>query len=96
MRGMQAGLLAGVSAAALFCAAGAHAQAADEPTTVEDIVVTAQKREQSLQSVPVAVTAYRRDHARAGRPVERRRRPGGAERRDRPAEIGRASCRERV
>ncbi|WP_374577818.1 TonB-dependent receptor [Phenylobacterium sp.] len=58
MRGMQTGLLAGVSAAALFCAAGAHAQAADEPTTVEDIVVTAQKREQSLQSVPVAVTAY--------------------------------------
>ena len=48
MRGMQASLLAGVSAAALFCAAGAHAQAADEPTTVEDIVVTAQKREQSL------------------------------------------------
>ena len=58
MRGMQAGLLAGVSAAALFCAAGAHAQAADEPTTVEDIVVTAQKREQSLQSVPVAVTLW--------------------------------------
>jgi len=58
MRGKQAGLLAGVSVVALFCAGGAYAQAGDDVTTVEDIVVTAQKREQSLQSVPVAVTAY--------------------------------------
>ena len=58
MRGKQAGLLAGVSAMALFCAGAAYAQAVDDVTTVEDIVVTAQKREQSLQSVPVAVTAY--------------------------------------
>jgi iron complex outermembrane receptor protein len=58
MRGKQAGLLAGASVMALFCAGAAYAQAGDDVTTVEDIVVTAQKREQSLQSVPVAVTAY--------------------------------------
>ena len=42
MRGMQAGLLAGVSAAALICATCAQAQTNDDVTTVEDIVVTAQ------------------------------------------------------
>ncbi|WP_244999495.1 TonB-dependent receptor domain-containing protein [Brevundimonas nasdae] len=31
---------------------------AQEPTSVEDIVVTAQKREQSIQDVPIAVSAF--------------------------------------
>jgi iron complex outermembrane receptor protein len=34
---------------------GAHAQA---PNTIEELVVTAEKREQSLQDVPVAVSAF--------------------------------------
>lgn len=55
----QAGLLAGVSL--ISQAAWAQAvelQAADTPNRgIEDIVVTAQKREQRLQDVPVAVTA---------------------------------------
>jgi iron complex outermembrane receptor protein len=34
------------------------ASAAAEPATIEELVVTAEKREQSLQEVPVAVTAY--------------------------------------
>ena len=46
-------------------AAGAHAQtrpttaaAAASVTTIEELVVTAEKREQNLQEVPVAVTAF--------------------------------------
>ncbi len=53
-------LLASSSAfALLFVGAGAHAQtaAADAPRTVDEIVVTAQKRTQSLQDVPIVVTA---------------------------------------
>lgn len=53
-------LLAGVSALALstVCAAQpALAQDAGDAPTVEEIVVTAQKREQALQDVPVAVAA---------------------------------------
>lgn len=53
-------ILAGSSALALvFIAASAHAQtpAADAPRTVDEIVVTAQKRTQSLQDVPIVVTA---------------------------------------
>jgi outer membrane receptor protein involved in Fe transport len=52
-----------VSAAALFLgAAPALAQTADpqtdpSPTVIDDIIVTAQKREQSVQDVPIAVTA---------------------------------------
>ena len=50
---------AAVSALAIIAgASAAQAQeAASQTTTVEDVVVTAQKREQSLQSVPIAVTA---------------------------------------
>ncbi|WP_461609958.1 TonB-dependent receptor plug domain-containing protein, partial [Brevundimonas naejangsanensis] len=40
---------------AAFGFAGAAA-AQDGPTTVDDIIVTAQKREQSLQDVPIVVT----------------------------------------
>ncbi|WP_293898712.1 TonB-dependent receptor [Phenylobacterium sp.] len=57
---LRALLVAGVSAAALTAIAQpALAQAsADASNTVEELVVTAEKREQSLQDVPVAVSAY--------------------------------------
>ena len=48
---------------ALICASGAHAQsatAADE-SGIQDIIVTAQKRSQVLQDVPVAVSALAGD-----------------------------------
>ncbi|HEX2559636.1 TonB-dependent receptor [Phenylobacterium sp.] len=48
-------LLLGASFAAL---SASPALAQDEGSTLEEIVVTAEKREQSLQDVPVAVTAY--------------------------------------
>ncbi len=53
-------ILAGSSALALiFTAAGAQAQSTppDIPRTIDEIVVTAQKRTQSLQDVPIVVTA---------------------------------------
>src|SRR5579863_8142709 len=62
-RRAAARLLAGsVSAAALILGFQATAFAQDKPaasgdTGVQEIVVTAQKREQKLQDVPVAVTA---------------------------------------
>jgi iron complex outermembrane recepter protein len=40
---------------AMACASAAHAQ--DEARYVDEIIVTAQKREQSLQDVPIVVTA---------------------------------------
>jgi len=42
--------------AAIF--AGGAALAADETNVLEEIVVTAQKREQNIQSVPIAITAF--------------------------------------
>ena len=54
-------IASGISMAALAFAGAAHAQDAAEPAQqqggLEEIVVTAQKREQNLQSVPVSVTA---------------------------------------
>lgn len=47
---------AAVVGAVAFGFAGAAA-AQDGPTTVDDIIVTAQKREQSLQEVPIVVTS---------------------------------------
>jgi len=47
---------AAVVGAVAFGFAGAAA-AQDGPTTVDDIIVTAQKREQSLQDVPIVVTS---------------------------------------
>ena len=46
---------AAVVGAAVFGFAGAAA-AQEAPTTIDDIIVTAQKREQSLQDVPIVVT----------------------------------------
>ena len=51
----SARLIAGCSMIAL--SAGAHAQSSDNGFALEEIVVTAQKREQSLQDVPISVTA---------------------------------------
>ncbi|HKX78999.1 MAG TPA: TonB-dependent receptor [Novosphingobium sp.] len=45
----------------------ANAQTADDDVGVADIIVTAQKREQSLQDVPIAVTALSRDSLQANR-----------------------------
>ncbi|MCB2078257.1 MAG: TonB-dependent receptor, partial [Novosphingobium sp.] len=45
----------------------AHAQTGDDGTRLDEIVVTAQKREQSLQDVPIAVTAITEDSLQANR-----------------------------
>ena len=37
---------------------GAHAQDADAQQVLEEIVVTATKREANLQDIPVAITAF--------------------------------------
>ncbi|MEM8814598.1 MAG: TonB-dependent receptor plug domain-containing protein [Pseudomonadota bacterium] len=49
-----------VAVASLVCSASARAQAGDEET-IDVIVVTAQKREQSALEVPLTVTAYSGD-----------------------------------
>ncbi len=53
---LSASLMA-LAAASAFMPAGAAAQDASEPT-LEDVVVTAQRREERLQDVPIAVTAF--------------------------------------
>lgn len=55
---MRSALVAGVSAVALASAGSAMAQAGAAPFMIEELVVTAEKREASLQDVPVAITAY--------------------------------------
>jgi iron complex outermembrane receptor protein len=57
MRKLQ--VLAGVASAAMMVAAGQAA--AQEATALEEIVVTAQKRSENLQDVPVSVTAFTAD-----------------------------------
>ena len=54
MRGL---LTAGVSVMALVTAAPALAQTQTD-TTIEELVVTAQKKEEALQDVPIAVSAF--------------------------------------
>lgn len=49
--------VAAVGAVAFGFAGAASAQDQDQPATVDDIIVTAQKREQSLQDVPIVVTS---------------------------------------
>ena len=49
---------------ALALAAGNEAAAQDESLQIEEIIVTAQKREQSLQDVGIAVTAFSGDQIR--------------------------------
>ncbi|WP_439472345.1 TonB-dependent receptor [Brevundimonas sp.] len=61
---IRARLAMSVSAVALFLGAGpAFAQTADPqvdptPATLDEIIVTAQKREQAIQDVPIAVSAF--------------------------------------
>ncbi|HKX80326.1 MAG TPA: TonB-dependent receptor [Novosphingobium sp.] len=45
----------------------AHAQDSEESVGVRDIIVTAQKREQSLQDVPIAITAVTQDTLQSNR-----------------------------
>ena len=61
---IRARLAITVSATALFMAATpvlaqtAAPQAGSGPTVVDDIIVTAQKREEAIQDVPIAVSAF--------------------------------------
>ena len=57
---MKALLIAGASALALSGAA-ASAFAAEETATIEELVVTAQKKAESIQDVPIAVSAFSQD-----------------------------------
>ncbi|HKX78927.1 MAG TPA: TonB-dependent receptor [Novosphingobium sp.] len=61
-------VLLGASVLAIM-ATPALAQEAEESVGVADIVVTAQKREQSLQDVPIAITAISQDTIKANRIV---------------------------
>ncbi|MBV1687617.1 TonB-dependent receptor [Novosphingobium sp. G106] len=54
-------------AVAAWVPAVAHAQQAEGSVGLEEIVVTAQKREQSLQDVPIAVTAVTQENLQANR-----------------------------
>lgn len=57
MTTFKTGLALGTSTLTLICAGAATAQEAGaEPVRIDDIVVTAQKREENLQTVPVAVS----------------------------------------
>src|SRR3954469_2924291 len=61
MLNRQSLLLSCVCAAAFFTSSMASAAAAapaDTGNTIEELVVTAEKREQSLQDVPVAISAF--------------------------------------
>ena len=61
---IRARLAITVSAGALFMAAPALAQTAPSPTdpaqatSIDDVIVTAQRREQAVQDVPIAVSAF--------------------------------------
>ena len=52
---MRSALVAGVSAVALASAGSAMAQAGAAPVMIEELVVTAEKREASLQDGPVTI-----------------------------------------
>ena len=45
-------------ASAVLAATGGHALAQSDNLGLEEIIVTAQKRQESIQSVPIAVTAF--------------------------------------
>jgi iron complex outermembrane recepter protein len=51
-------LLLSVSAASIMASQPAIAQAADDGATVGEVIVTAQRRAQNIQDVPLAVTAF--------------------------------------
>jgi len=56
---------AGLSLVALAAASPAWAQAAQEPRNMEEIVVTAQKREERLQDVPISISVQSGDQLEA-------------------------------
>ena len=56
-----------LGSAAIVLPAAARAQSEGQQTGVEDIVVTAQKREQNLQKVPISITALSADSIKANR-----------------------------
>lgn len=56
--GYRGHLLASSTLIAAIFASVAHAQGAANTNTIDELVVTAEKREQSLQDVPVAVSAF--------------------------------------
>ena len=51
-------LLASSALLAASIGASAHAQTAPATNTIAELVVTAEKREQSLQDIPVAISAF--------------------------------------
>jgi outer membrane receptor protein involved in Fe transport len=62
------------AAAALAFTSAADA-AEDDATTVEDVVVTAQRRSQSIQEVPIAVTAVSGETLEASGTIRESARP---------------------
>ena len=57
-RALRSLLAVGVSAAALTAALPALAQTSGGGNVIEELVVTAQKKEEALQDVPIAVSAF--------------------------------------
>jgi iron complex outermembrane receptor protein len=64
------GLKTGTSLAALLIGGAAHAQDAQGVSQVDEIIVTAQKRSQSLQDVPLSVTALSAETLEKARVVD--------------------------
>lgn len=58
MKMQQRGVLSGVMGSMLCVSGIAHAQETPRGSVLEEVVVTAEKREQTIQEVPVAVSAY--------------------------------------
>ncbi|MBM3516060.1 MAG: TonB-dependent receptor, partial [Alphaproteobacteria bacterium] len=54
-------LLAAAAAASLIVPAIAEAQQTAQAPAIEEIIVTSRKREESLQEIPVSVTAFSAD-----------------------------------
>jgi len=66
-RGIRPALLAGCALAPLLLANPVLAQEAEDEGGIADIIVTAQKREQNLQDVPIAITAISQDQIQSNR-----------------------------
>ena len=70
LRGVRISLLGCCAVGAVMAGSHAQAQAQSGPAPgVEDIIVTAQKREQNLQDVPIAITALSQTALQANRIV---------------------------